>query len=296
MTNRKAGRTPENPLREIRQTVVATGTLQDPPPLPTGQLFHDGRLVDFDVEGTGFLHAYTPIEFAERKSDPDRKSGAVYYRAQFWIVTCQHCVQDTPVVPVRVDTTDGTQVYTIRASKWWMDPDQDVAMTPFGLERNSETVSHEAALRAFQELVVSSAGKEGAATRGQINQLGFSEPTPVYMIGFPAGMIEGGRKNHPVVRGGTTARIQGHLDGDTEHRTFLIDGSAFAGRSGGPIVVRKGTMKSENQALSHTVLIGIVSQAVQVETIRDGESPRGVRGEFRPRDRRDHGLGPRDQS
>ena len=58
--------------------------------------------------------------------------------------------------------------------------------------------------------------------------------------------------------------------------TFLIDGSVFVGNSGGPIVVRKGTMNSENHALSHTVLIGMVSQAVQVETIRDDESPSGV--------------------
>ena len=78
MTNRKAGRTPEDPLREIRQSVVAIGTLPDPPPLPTGQLFHDGRLVDFDVEGTGFIYGYTPIEFAESRSDPDPKTGAAW--------------------------------------------------------------------------------------------------------------------------------------------------------------------------------------------------------------------------
>ena len=35
-------------------------------------------------------------------------------------------------------------------------------------------------------------------------------------------------------------------------------------------------MNSENRALSHTVLIGMVSQAVQVETIRADESPSGV--------------------
>ena len=130
--------------------------------------------------------------------------------------------------------------------------------------------------KRFQALVISSAGKEGTATRGQIEQMGFWESTPVSMIGFPAGMIEGGRKNYPVVRAGTIAQMQGYLDGDPEHRTFLIDGSVFVGNSGGPIVVRKGTMNSENHALSHTVLIGMVSQAVQVETIRDDEFPSGV--------------------
>ena len=277
MTNRKAGRTPEDPLREIRQSVVAIGTLPDPPPLAAGQLFHDGRLVDFDVKGTGFIYGYTPIEFAESRSDPDPKTGAVYYWAQLWIVTCQHCVQDTPVVAVRVATTDGTRVYTIRASKWWMHPDQDVAVTPCGLDSDAEPVPDEAVGEAFQALVISSAGKEGIATRGQIEQTGFWESTPVSMIGFPAGMIEGGMKNYPVVRAGTIAQMQGYLDGDPEHRTFLIDGSVFVGNSGGPIVVRKGTMNSENHVLSRTVLIGMVSRAVQVETIRDDESPSGVR-------------------
>ena len=277
MTNRATpGQAPEDPLKEIRQSVVAIGTLPDPPPLPLGQLFHDGRLVDFKVEGTGFIYSYTPLEFAKGKSDPDPKTGAVYYWAQLWIVTCQHCVQDTPVVAIRIDTTDGTRVYTIRASKWWMHPDADVAVTPFGLDSDAEHVPDEAAAEAFQPLVITSAGKEGTATRTQIKKMGFWESTPVSMIGFPAGMIEGGRKNYPVVRAGTIAQMQGYLESDPEHRTFLIDGSVFVGNSGGPIVVRKGTMNSENRALSHTVLIGMVSQAIQVETIRDDESPSGV--------------------
>ena len=70
--------------------------------------------------------------------------------------------------------------------------------------------------------------------------------------------------------------MQGYLESDPKHCAFLIDGSVFVGNSGGPIVVRKGTMNSENRALSHTVLIGMVSQAIQVETIRADESPSGV--------------------
>ena len=78
-------------MREIRQSVVAIGTLPDPPPRPSGQLFYDGSLVDFDVRGTGFIYAYTPMEFAAGRSDPDPKTGAVYYWAQMWIVTCEPC-------------------------------------------------------------------------------------------------------------------------------------------------------------------------------------------------------------
>ena len=169
------GQAPEDPLKEIRQSVVAIGTLPDPPPVPPGQLFHDGRLVDFKVEGTGFIYAYTPLEFAKGKSDPDPKTGAVYYWAQLWIVTCQHCVQDTPVVAIRIDTTDGTRVYTIRASKWWMHPDADLAVTPFGLDSDAERVPDEAAAEAFQPLVITSVDRDGAATRTQIKRMGFWE-------------------------------------------------------------------------------------------------------------------------
>ena len=176
MTNRTApGQTAADPLREIKQSVVAIGTLADPPALPSDQLFYDGSQVDFEVRGTGFRYAYTPIEFAAGKSDP-----------------------------------------------------------------------------------------------------GFYESTPVSMIGFPLGMMEGGRKNYPAVRAGTIAQIQGYLDGDPEHRIFLIDGSVFGGNSGGPIVVRKGTMNSEGEILSNTAMIGMVARAVHVETIRKDESSADV--------------------
>ena len=122
---------------------------------------------------------------------------AVYYWAQLWIVTCQHCIQDTPVVAIWIDTIEGTRVYTIRASKWWTHLDADVAVTPFGLDSGTERVPDEAAAETFQPLVTTSVGKEGTATRKQIKRMGLEESTPVSMIGFPAGMIEGGRKNLP---------------------------------------------------------------------------------------------------
>ena len=277
MTNRKAGRPQlEDPLREIRQSVVAIGTLPDPPPLPAGQLVQGGRAVDFRVKGTGFIYAYTPMDFAEVGSDPDPKTAGDYCRAQLWIVTCHHCIQDTPVVAIRINTANGPQVYTIRASRWWMHPDEDVAVTPLRLESDAESVPDEAATEAIQALMVSSVGEEGTATLGQFKPMGFLESTPVSMIGFPAGMIGGGTKSQPAVRTGTIARIQGCLDGDPEHGTFLIDGTVIVGNSGGPVVVREGTMDSEHRPLSHSVLIGMVSHAVPVEAIRDDDAPSGV--------------------
>ena len=59
------------------------------------------------------------------------------------------------------------------------------------------------------------------------------------------------------MRSGSIAQIQGYLDGDPKHAGFLIDGSVFGGNSGGPAVVRKGTLNSEGQAFSDTMLRGL---------------------------------------
>ena len=260
----------------MKQSVVAIGTLSDPPPLPSGQLFYDGSQVDFEVRGTGFRYSYTPIKFARGKSDPDPKTGAIYYWAAIWIVTCKHCIQNTPVVAIRMDTGGGTRVYTIRSAKWWTHPDEDVAVTPLGLDNDPDEVPDEIVAYAFHGVEIGAVGREHTATRVQMKRTGFYESTPVSMIGFPVGMMEGGRKNYPAVRAGTIAQIQGYLDGDPKHGSFLIDGSVFEGNSGGPIVVRKGTMNTEGKVLSNTVLIGMVARAVHVETIRDDESPSDV--------------------
>ena len=229
--------------------------------------------MDFTVRGTGFIYAYTPIGFEAGKSDPDPKTGAVYYWAAMWIVTCKHCVQDTPVVAVRVDTSDGTRVYTIRSAKWWTHPEEDVAVTPFGLDSDADEIPEEVVADAFRAMQIGTLGQEHTATRLQMKRTGFYESTPVSMIGFPVGMIEGGKKNYPAVRTGAIAQIQGYLDGDADHKSFLVDGSVFAGNSGGPIVVRKGTMNSQRAVLSDTVMIGMVSRSVQAQTMRYDETP-----------------------
>ena len=276
MTNRTTpGQTAADPLREIKQSVVAIGTLADPPALPSDQLFYDGSQVDFEVRGTGFRYAYTPIKFAV-KSDPDPKTGSIYNWAAVWIVTCKHCIQDTPVVAIRMDTSGGTRVYTIRSAKWWMHPEEDVAVTRFGLDSDTDEIPEELVADAFHAVQARSVGQKHTATRLQMKRTGFYESTPVSMIGFPLGMMEGGRKNYPAVRAGTIAQIQGYLDGDPGHRIFLIDGSVFGGNSGGPIVVRKGTMNSEGEILSNTAMIGMVARAVHVETIRKDESSADV--------------------
>ena len=237
-----------DPLQLVKRATVAVGTLPDTAlALPGNQQYYRGNLVGFEVRGAGFIYAYTPFEFAESKSQPDPKTGVVYYWAEIWIATCKHCLRDSAAVAVRIDTkSGGTRVYPIHSKKWTAHPTEDVAVAPLELGL-SDSPSEKERL-SINDVDLATVKHKDTAARSQIARMGFYESTPVSMLGFPVGMIEGGKKNYPVVRAGTIAQIQGYLDGDPEHTRFLIDGSVFGGNSGGPIVVREGTWNAEASA------------------------------------------------
>ena len=219
---------------------------------------------------TGFIYVHTPIEFAEGKSEPDPETGTVYYWAMIWIVTCKHCIPDSGVVAVRLNTKDGrTRIFAIRSEQWTRHLTEDVAITPLSIGGGFER--QEDAAAAIGSVDLGKIEDKMTAQKPQIRRMGFFESTTVSMIGFPIGMMEGGRKNYPVVRSGSIAQIQGYLDGDPKHAGFLIDGSVFGGNSGGPAVVRKGTLNSEGQALSDTILIGMVTGSAYTNALYEDE-------------------------
>ena len=261
----------EDPLGEVKKAVVAIGRLPEEVPGPGAEQYFDGALVDFEVGGTGFIYVHTPLEFAESRSEPDPETGAVYYWAMIWIVTCKHCVPESGVTAVRVNTTDGsTRIYAIGAERWTRHPTEDVAITPLPIGVGHE--SHEEVEAAIQSVEFEKIDDKKTAQKPQILRMGFFESTPVSIVGFPIGMLEGGKKNYPVVRSGSIAQIQGYLDGDPEHAGFLIDGSGFGGNSGGPAVVRKSTLNSDGRVLSETVLIGLVSGSSYTHALLEDES------------------------
>ena len=98
--------------------------------------------------------------------------------------------------------------------------------------------------------------------RPQLAKLGFFEYTPVAIVGFPIGMIEGGLRDYPVVRSGRIAQITGYLEDDPGHRTFMVDGSVFPGNSGGPVVIPEGSpsLNGLYRLTGGSVLIGMVSE------------------------------------
>ena len=228
--------------------------------LPTG----DGH-TSMSVESAGFLYAYTPPEFIQHKSEPDEQ-GHQYYWSQIWVVTCYHSIKRNPMPVVRVDAkSGGTITYPIAAKHWHAHPTEDVAVAPFRLSDSANNPSASEIDRLSDTDIVT-LGSSSVALRQQLVTMGFYEYTPVAMIGFPLGRIEGGKKNYPVVRSGRIAQIQGYIDGDPEHRSFLVDGSVFGGNSGGPVVIPGGTRSPRGEkVLSSTVLIGLVANSKVLE-------------------------------
>ncbi len=213
MKNKRDTGKPEDPLREIKQATVAIGTVAKAPRPPSDVPFYNGNLVDFELKGTGLIYAYTPMEFAPVKSPPDPKTGAVYYWARMWIVTCKHCIQDTPVVAVRADTNDGTRVYPIRASKWSRHPNEDVAVTPFGLDGEAkDTISRaepgsSRVVVEFPAVVAVRGGERGqaVATRGEARRGQGKGPRPAPPVARGEWSSGGGPRPHRQPSGAPTS-------------------------------------------------------------------------------------------
>ncbi|MCY3604280.1 MAG: serine protease [Gammaproteobacteria bacterium] len=260
----------EDTLREAKNATVAIGHLDSPSGSPNAA-------ASFSISSAGFLYAYTPPEFIQGKSEPDEQ-GNVYYWVHLWVVTCHHSIKNLSMPIVRLDSKSaGTAIYTIPANQWYAHPTEDVAVARLRLASADKPTA--SSLTKLEDTDIVTFNSSSVALRQQLATMGFYEYTPVAMIGFPIGRIEGGGKNYPVVRSGRIAQIQGYVDGDPEHKSFLVDGSAFPGNSGGPVVIPGGTRSPKGEkVLSSTVLVGMVANS-KVRLWKDQQSGQSVTAE-----------------
>ena len=212
-----------------------------------------------EIVSSGFLYAYTPLELAVGTSTPD-EDGTVYHWAQIWVVTAGHAIAglDDPVV--RLNTkTGGTITYPLPKHLWHFHSTEDVAVAPFPSLAGDLDATDRFRLENSE---IHTLSRSSVALRPKLAKHGFFEYTPVAIFGFPVGMIEGGRKDYPVVRSGRIAQITGYLEADPGHRTFLVDSSAFPGNSGGPVVIPEGSpsLNGRYRLTGSSVLIGMVSE------------------------------------
>ena len=219
-----------DPLAHARLATIYVGRVANVKGL-MGNDYYPTKDIKFDGHATAFVYAY-PVRNAHRKMKVIERTetttrGLIWNG--LWIVTCKQCVEGKKLIGVRLNTGDGgTSTYLSKENVWTTHPTMDVAVTMLPLGRNPR-LDFTALERSH------AAGRRGLKT----NML--DEGTPVVIIGYPIGMIDGGRANYPVIREGYIGQIQGYLANDQQHPHFLVAGSAFPGNSGGPVLVPAGT-------------------------------------------------------
>ncbi len=221
--------------------------------------YYPTKDIKFYGKATAFVYAY-PVRNAHRKMKVVERTetttkGLIWNG--LWIVTCKHCVEGKRLIGVRLNTADGgTSTYLSNENVWTTHPTMDVAVTMLPLGRNPRL--------AFTALE-----RSHAAGRRELKANKFYEGIPVVTIGYPIGMIEGGRANYPVIRKGYIGQIQGYLANDKQHPHFLVAGSVFPGNSGGPVLVPAGTRKPMGMELGQTVLIGMACKQMNIRASTD---------------------------
>ena len=103
---------------------------------------------------------------------------------------------------------------------------------------------------------------ENLITIDQMTELGLSEGDFVYILGYPMPMqLIDPDRHSAIVRSGSIARIRDALDwGKTD---FLVDGFAFPGNSGGPVISKPEAMAiTGTPAVNSAYVIGIVKEFV----------------------------------
>ena len=249
-----------DPLAHARRATIYVGSAVNVKGM-TSNGFYTTDDIEFHTQATGFLYAY-PVRNAHRRmkvierTDTTRR-GLIWNGV--WMVTCKHCVEGEKLIGVRINTVDGgTRTYLSAENEWTIHPTMDVAVAMLPLGRDTR-IDFDYLERAH------AVGRQGL----KINQL--NEGTPVVIIGYPTGMIRGGRMNYPVIREGYIGQIQGYLANDPHHPNFLVAGSVFPGNSGGPVLVPAGIRKPMGMELGQTVLIGMVcAQRLAPTTAHDG--------------------------
>ena len=175
-----------------------------------------------------------------------------------YLITNKHVIQGLGTAYVRMNTHAGgpAQVGELvlqgpDGSPYWFphpDPEVDIAVTPVVWERLQEQGVEAHFFNSERETY----------TRDQLRDQHFSEGDPIYVLGFPMGLV-GDERNRVVVRGGWIARIQDTLEGT--NKTLLVDASVFPGNSGGAVVNRPEVASVGDLApVADSRLIGIVSR------------------------------------
>ena len=227
---------------------------------------------------TGFLYAY-PTEY--RKEIPPDGT----YHASFFLVTCKHVIEKQSQfnqLLIRFNNLDGQgmstyslDIHTGGSLVWTLHPTADIAVLSLSASKLDEAgVEWHYIARADSSL-----------PHEQILNGDLSEGDEVFILGFPMGWREG-RQDYPIVRHGMVAQIKGLANGD--HDTFVVDGSAFGGNSGGPVLTKAqaGSITGTSR-IDRVSLVGMVAANtnITISTESGSQFPRECRPDYRGADK-----------
>ena len=230
----------------------------------------DGRtIIGSNPVGTGFIYASTRRLLQGSREDLD---GGKF---SLWLVTCRHVVTEAQMssnleLAIRLNRADRLEVEPISLDDiiapsgpygpgigWYLHPYADVAVMRIRADLiDRENIS-------IQVFVSDSV----TIDKNQAIDSNIGEGEPVFLIGFPSGWRPG-RRDYPIVRDGILAQIEGWKNDD--HKTLLIDGSAFPGNSGGPVLLKNYTWKHDGEWVNTPALIGVVSARTAAPGIAGG--------------------------
>lgn len=204
--------------------------------------------------GTGFLYG----DLFEKTEDGKNKY-VVY------LVTNKHVLNNLDIIHVRFNPQTGQSAKDYPVSLkdkdgkllWTGNSDADIDVAV--LLVNIQSVLDEGMKCSFFQ-----SDKDIAVTKELLKREA-SEGDPVFVMGFPMGIVSADRQ-HVFVRGGIISRIKDLFE--NRSKDFVVDAFVFPGNSGGPVISKPESMsiqgtKSSNQSS----LIGIIKSYIPYSDI-----------------------------
>lgn len=204
--------------------------------------------------GTGFLYG----ELSEKTEDGRN-------RYKVFLVTNKHVISGLESILVRFNPQIGQSAKDYPAQLkgtdgkflWTGHPDAevDVAVLPINLNN----VIDEGMKYSFFQSDIDIADIE------ELQKRGTSEGDPIFVMGFPMGIIAPDRQ-HVFARGGIISRIKDLFE--KRSKDFVVDAFVFPGNSGGPVLSKPEFISiSGTKSSTKSSLIGIIKSYIPYNDI-----------------------------
>lgn len=179
-------------------------------------------------------------------------------RDDVFLVTSEHCFQDavgnnrqTVLISLNPRGNSPAIIAELPLSQggfplWTSLPGIDLAVLRIGLRELSMHNVDFVYFRSDRQML----------TAGQLRNIDCGIGEPIFILGFEAGLPEV-RRNHPIMRSGTIARIGDLYEGDSYN--YIAEATVFAGNSGGPVFLSTDSDCARENSIKEPLLIGVVS-------------------------------------